>query len=65
MKEKCEVLMINSPYRDRHLSLGQDKRNSAQKSQLKMLNYHKKKNIYHIDNKLSSPKERCLSVFLN
>lgn len=58
MKEKCELLMIHSPYRDRHLSLGQDKRNSAHKSQLKILNYHKK-NISHLDNspyELASPK---------
>ena len=59
MKEKCEQLMIHSPYKDRHLSLGQDKRNSVHKSQLKMLDYHKKKNISYLDNKtfeFASPK---------
>lgn len=61
MKEKCEQIMIHSPYRDRQLSLGQDKRTSVHKPQLKMLNYHKKKNISHIDNKtydLPSPKAK-------
>lgn len=66
MKEKCEQLMIHSPYRDRQLSLGQDKRTSVHKSQLKMLNYHKKKTISHIDNKtygLASPKAKVPIIF--